>query len=190
MSESRKRKPTPRKQTTTPAPASPASSGDTRDSSDTSTEPNVLGLEPDTFDPPENPVPADADLTPDYEPEPAELLEWTPERAGAIVRAGGFVLHTADGMSREPEGGELWRATEADVDAIAPPLSRILNRYAPARRLAGVTDEFELAVGVMAYARENLAERGRIVTAKRKRDEIAEQADASGTWPEPEPPPA
>lgn len=180
---------------TIPQPASPGSSEPTPSSSATS-DANPLGLEPDAWQPPEGPLPADTETGDVFEPEPPQALEWTPERAGALVRAGGFLLHTADGLTREPEGSDLWRATEADVDAIAPPLSRILNRYAPARRLAGVSDEAELALGLMAYARKNLADRGRVVSAKKHRDELAAEhatTDAAGTvvtWPEQEPPAA
>lgn len=170
------------------APADSAgSSAHTRESSDTnSTTPdpaNPLGLEHDDWQPPEQPTPADAnlELADRYEPQPPELLEWTPERAGAIVRAAGFMLHTADGLSREPEGRELWRATEEDVDTIGPPLARILNRYEPARRLAGVSDEGELAFALVAYTRRNLVDRGRVATAKQLR---AAQTETPETWPE------
>lgn len=146
-------------------------------------EDNPLNLEHDDWTPPEQPQPADDELTPPYEAQPRELIEWTPERAGSVVRMGGFLLHTADGLSREPEGDRLWKATEDDIEAIGPPLARILNRYEPARRLAGVADEGELALGMIAYARRNLAERGRIVTAKKARDEAAETATGAA-WPE------
>ena len=145
---------------------------------------NPLALEADTFEPAENAIPADDSVADDYDPPPRELLEWTPERAGSVVRAGGFMLHAADGLSREPEGHELWRATETDVAAMAPPLARILNRYAPARRLAGVADEGELAFAMIDYARRNLADRGRVAGAKRHRLEQAEAA-AGETWPHP-----
>lgn len=126
--------------------------------------------------PSEEPAPADVDddLEP-YQPVSAEPIDWTPDRAGTIVRAGGYLLHTADSMAREPEGEELWRATEADIDAIGAPLARILNRYEPTRRVAGYSDEGELILGVAGYARRNLALRGRIVTAKRQ----AEEAEAT-----------
>lgn len=151
-------------------------------------ETNPLGLEEDDWLPPENPLPADDDID-DYVPPPPVLLEWTPERAGAIVRAGGYMLHAADGLSREPGGDDLWRATEADVNAMAPPLARILNRYAPARRLAGVADEGELAFAMIAYARHNLAERGRLASAKRRREEELEEAAGGQIWIDPTAPP-
>ncbi len=146
---------------------------------------NPLGLEGEEWQPPDRPTPAEPIPVDDFEPPPAEPLEWTPERAEAIVRAGGFLLHTADGLSREPGGEELWRATEADLQAIAPPLARILNRYEPARRLAGVSDETELAIGLMGYTRRNLAERGRLITPRRQTEDAA--AQGAGVWPEERP---
>jgi len=169
--------------------SSARSAGSTPDSSATTSDPaGALDLEPDTFTAPGGPVPADTDtdLEP-YEPAGAEPVEWTPERASAVVRAGGYLLHTADGLTREPGGEELWRATEADLEAIAPPLARILNRYEPARRLAGLSDEGELAFGVAGYVRRNLAARGRILTAQK---EAAAAADQTPTWPAEQPPEA
>lgn len=164
--------------------ASDASTGGSSATTSTSSDPNPLGLERDRWTPPQDGQPADLDDgSLDYVPPPPELLEWTPERAGAIVRAGGFLLHTADPVAKDPIAAELevelWRATEDDVDAIAPPLARILNRYAPARRLAGVSDEMELAFGMIGYLRENLADRGRVLTARRRADE--EAAGPEGT---------
>lgn len=149
-------------------------------------EENPLGLEDDDFVPGDRPVPADDELDL-YEPPPRELLDWTPERAGAVVRAGGYLLHTADSLSREPEGDNLWRATKADVAAIGPPLARILNRYEPARRLAGVADEGELAFAMIDYARRNLALRGRVASARKSRLEADTEPVA---WtPDPTQPP-
>jgi hypothetical protein len=152
-------------------------------SSSASTSENPLGLEEDVWTPPEGPLPAEAEPEPDYRPPSQELIEWTPERCGFLVRGGGFLLHTADGLSREPEGTDLWKATEDDIDAIAPPLARILNRYEPARRLAGVADEGELALGMAAYVRRNLVERGRVAGAKHQREEALE-ASQPPRWPQ------
>jgi hypothetical protein len=144
---------------------------------------NPLGIESDEFEPPEHEVPPVIELDDPYEPEAPELVVWTPERAAAILKGGGFLLHAADPIAREPEAVELWRATEDDVAAMAPPLSRILNRYAPARALAGVSDEAELAFGMLAYAKRNLVTRGRAVNAKRERETPPEDANAP-TWAE------
>lgn len=114
------------------------------------------------------------DLEDDYVPPAAEPIEWTPERAGAIVKAAGFVLHTADPLAQEPGAETLWKATEDDARDAGAPLARILNRYAPARQLAGVSDEAELAFAMLSYAKRNMAMRGQLVTAKRQREEAPE----------------
>lgn len=93
----------------------------------------------------------------------AHLFDWTPERAGAVIRAGGYVLHTADRVAHIDGGEALWKATEQDALAAGEPLSRILNRYDGARRLAGMVDEAEFAAAMFDYARRNLALRGQLV---------------------------
>jgi hypothetical protein len=125
------------------------------------------------FTPPDEPTIDPGAVDDDYEPLPQEPLEWTPERAAAVVKASGYVLHAADPLSAEPGGEELWRATEQDAADIGSPLSRILNRYAPARRLAGVADEGELAFAMLAYGKRNLVQRGRLVAARREREAAA-----------------
>ncbi len=141
---------------------------------------NPLGVEPVDWIAPEDgeqpPVAraSDLELEDDYEAASPELLEWTPERAEAIVRGGGFLLHTLDPLATAdhgPDGAELWRATEQDARDMSAPLARILNRYAPARRLAGVSDEVELGLGFVAYAKRNLAARGRIAAAVKRAED-------------------
>jgi hypothetical protein len=184
----RRQSPTSKKTTTTETTTTGATSDSEGSAADTpsssaTTSDNPLGLEEDRWSQPDRELPADTGDDLDYVAPPPQILEWTPERAGAIVRAGGFLLHTADPIARDEVAKELevdlWRATEDDVSAIAPPLARILNRYEPARRLAGVSDEMELAFGMIGYLRENMADRGRIVTAKRRRE--AEQTGEDGT---------
>ena len=118
-----------------------------------SSAPNALGVDPGSPFAPEKERPPVArardleDAGEDYEPAAPELIEWTPERAGNIIKAIGWALHQADGLSDPIDGdelgAELWKATEDDAIAIGTPLARILNRYQPARRLAGVSDEAE-----------------------------------------------
>lgn len=163
----------------------PADSGTGSDSASTG---DPLELEGAAFVPPDEPTipPADTDL--DYEPPPPELIEWTPERAGAVVRAGGFLLHTADPLGNDPGGEGLWKATEQDALEIGAPLARILNRYAPARRLAGLSDEGELAFALVGYTKRNLAYRGQLVAARREEEQGA-HADGTMLFHDEQPPP-
>lgn len=157
--------------------------GSRRSSGSRSTTSNPIDVEGARFEPPKTGDPdlGGEELNP-YEPPPPELIEWTPERAGAVVRGMGFALHSADPISAEPEAGELWRATQEDADAIGSPLARILNRYAPARRLAGLSDEAELAFALAPYAKRNMMLRGRALQAKRAREATGE--DPAASWPE------
>lgn len=170
-------------------PAGPGSP----DASWASTEgPNPLGLEGAPGFAPEDdrpPVAHARDLEHGelYEPAEPEPIEWTPERAAAVIRAGGFLLHHADPLGSEPGGENLWRATEEDALAIGQPLSRILNRYAPARRLAGVSDEAELGFELVGYLRSNLALRGRLVQTKKAAEEQAPPGPFDGAEEQPTP---
>lgn len=166
-------------------------------SSDDGNRLGALRLERAEWREPESrePIPAAGrpELLEDYEPPAREPIEWTPDRAGAIVRGAGFTLHKIDGLHLEPGGEELWRATAEDAEAIGAPLSRILNRYAPARELAGYADEAELTLALVAYTRDNLALRGRLVKQRRDRGERPEWGPeaataAGGRPPEPDEP--
>lgn len=99
-----------------------------------------------------------------------ELVEWTPQRAAAVVRGLGYGLHALDPAAELPGGEQLWRATAQDAEDIGQPLARILARYAPARRLAGVVDEAELGAAFVGYAKRNMKLRGQLKIAARDED--------------------
>lgn len=133
-----------------------------------------LGYEqPPAFVPPEEPPPVaragDLELHEEVDL-PAQVIEWTPERAAAVLRGVGFMLHHADPLGGEDGGEELWRMTEQDALDAGAPLSRILNRYDPARRLAGQADEAELAFAMIGYAKDQLSLRGRLVAQRKARE--------------------
>lgn len=102
------------------------------------------------------------------EPAGLDLVEWTPERAASLVRGFGYALHTFDPATELPGGDDLWRATSSEAREIGAPLSRILARYEPARRLAGVVDEAELGAAFVSYAKRNMRDRGRVVLAAKE----------------------
>lgn len=104
-----------------------------------------------------------------------DVVEWTPDRAAAMVRGFGLVLHTLDPATELAGGDALWRATSTEASEIGEPLSRILARYAPARKLAGVVDEAELGAAFVTYAKRNMKLRGRLVLESRddRRDVFA-----------------
>lgn len=106
-----------------------------------------------------------------------DLVEWTPERAAALVRGFGLALHTFDPAANLEGGDALWRATAQEAQEIGEPLSRILARYEPARRLAGVVDEAEMGAAFVSYAKRNMRDRGRLVMRAKAEGELGGETD-------------
>lgn len=137
--------------------------------------PNPLKLEgAPAFEPPrDRPQVADAARLEGEElPVPAPVpVEWTPERAAAVLRGGFFVARIADPVAREQEGKllELWRLDAADALEAGGPLSRMMNRYAPVRTLAGFADEAELGLTLGPLIAEQIRRRGQAIAAIEER---------------------
>lgn len=86
---------------------------------------------------------------------PLEALEqWEEDAIKSLLGIQGRVLHAAVGIAEQD-----WVHTDADLAAIAPPLTRICNRYEPIRRYARHADPLALATGLAAYATRSLLER-------------------------------
>jgi hypothetical protein len=106
-----------------------------------------------------------ADPGPAHDPEAApppdepapELLDaaWDPEVVKGLLTAQGQALHTFAG-----KGADDWVYTRDELRAIAPPLTRILNRYDATRMAAATGDEFALIIGLTGYV-------GRSITVRR-----------------------
>lgn len=107
---------------------------------------------------------------PEPEAAPADVDLWDERRVRALLTAKGAVLH---GLVAVDKGSTEWSYTEADLAAIAPPLTAILNRYEPTRAAAHAGDELALVVGLAGYAGRSIRER---------REALAQLADV-----EPEP---
>lgn len=82
---------------------------------------------------------------------------WKEPRVRGLLTAKGELLHGALAVGKG-ESNE-WRYTDADLRAIAPPLTRILNRYEPTRAAAAAGDELTVAVGFAGYAVRSWSER-------------------------------
>lgn len=91
-------------------------------------------------------------------PEPAAILdvEWDEQTVRGLLTAKGEVLHMALAVDKE---SDEWRYTRGDLTAIAPPLTRILNRYDATRAAAGTGDELALIIGLTGYVGRSIAER-------------------------------
>jgi hypothetical protein len=92
---------------------------------------------------------------PPLAPEPPALeVEWDEEVIRSLLGIQGRALHAGIGVSEQD-----WIHTDVDLQAIAPPLTRICNRYEPVRRYARHADPVTLVTGLAAYATRSLLER-------------------------------
>lgn len=80
--------------------------------------------------------------------------EWEQSTVRTILTSQGMVLHDAIGV-----GDEDWAYTAAELGAIAPPLTNILNRYDATRAAAGTGDELALMIGLGGYVTRSYMER-------------------------------
>lgn len=108
---------------------------------------------------------------PDLPPPPADqaaeqLVQWEADTIEALLSLKGRGLHAAIGVAEED-----WRYTELDLAAIAPPLTRICNRYEPIQRLAKYSDPMTLAFALGAYGVRSLEERQRELQYRAQEEE-------------------
>lgn len=116
----------------------------------TSSEADDAGLFADgggpKFEPGQAPKPEPA-------PAPAAAIvdvDWQESQVRSVLETQGHVLHSFVAIDKHES--EEWIYTRSDLAAIAPPLTRILNRYDVTRAAAGTSDELMVAVGFGGYA--------------------------------------
>lgn len=179
---------------TNPSPSPPpAGAGSTDSSRGSATAPSGFVSDPGDFDPGRAAERGDAL---DAEPKPEGFGEvdgfgplvddplWDEAGVRNWLVAQGALVHSFAGVTDDD-----WHYTEAELTAIAGPVSRILNRYDATRALAGVSDEGAAAMGFGAYAGRNWNLRRQVIAARRA---AAAEQPASGVAAEPGtgPPPA
>lgn len=97
------------------------------------------------------------------EPEQVAVVDlWDERRVRQLLTAQGMVLH---GLVAVEKASTEWVHTARDLEAIAPPLTAILNRYEPTRAAAAAGDELALVVGVAGYATRSIRERRAAIAA-------------------------
>ncbi len=92
----------------------------------------------------------------DVEPEVLEVPQWERETVEQILTGLGAGAHLLAGKAEHD-----WEMTEADLGRIAPPLTRIMNRYEPTARLAAHADPLMVAHGFALYGWRSALERQR-----------------------------
>lgn len=95
---------------------------------------------------------------------PAPAGDWTlgvsEEQVRDVLGMGGDAVHMAVGV------GEVdWAMTKTDLDRIAPPLTRILNRYPAVAEVVQHSDELAVAGGVGLWAWRSILERRAVLDA-------------------------
>lgn len=109
------------------------------------------------------------------EPPAGEVLApvypgWEQESVEAFLKGAGLSVHMVLGQSEND-----WKMTAADLERIAPPLTRIANRWEPAVRLSPYADPILVAHGFWLWGWRSALERQRAV-----RDKNAGRKPAAG----------
>ncbi len=93
-----------------------------------------------------------------------ELLEgWREDTVRSLLVTQGNVTHAL--LKVGAEDAETWKQTEDDLHAIAPPMTRLLNRYDATRAAAAAGDEIALGAALVAYGTKNYTRRRRLLAA-------------------------
>jgi hypothetical protein len=108
------------------------------------------------------------------------LVEWEVDTLQVLLTLKGRALHAAIGVAEED-----WRYTELDLAAIAPPLTRICNRYEPIQRLAKYSDPMTLAFALGAYGVRSLEERQAVLAGQEEEADTVPIAPAGEGSPIP-----
>lgn len=95
---------------------------------------------------------------PTPEAEQVPLIQWEQDTVEALLRLKGRAIHAGIGVAEDD-----WHYTELDLAAIAPPLTRICNRYEPVARLARHADPLLLALALGGYTVRSLEERAEVL---------------------------
>jgi hypothetical protein len=116
------------------------------------------------------------------------LPGWPDDVAEEQVRS--FLMTVGDAAHAVAGVGELdWRFTEKDQDRLAPPMTRITNRYETLRAVAGHSDELAVAIGMGLWGWRSMLERRAVLEALAEGREPPRPAPAAAR-PEPGPRPA
>lgn len=85
-------------------------------------------------------------------------IEWEQDTVETLLRLQGRALHAGVGVAEAD-----WLHTDLDLAAIAPPLTRICNRYEPIQALAKHADPLVLLLALGGYSVRSLEERAAVL---------------------------
>jgi hypothetical protein len=108
--------------------------------------------------------PRNSPPAPEVEPvDQGVFEEWDEGRVRELLVLQGDAMHAL--LAVGPDDEVSWVHTEKDLKSIAPPLTRILNRYDSLRAAAAAGDEILLASAVARYGTRNYIRRRRLLAA-------------------------
>jgi hypothetical protein len=110
----------------------------------------------------------------------AEL--WQVEQVRDWLTNAGALAHAGFGV-----GEHDWEFTKADLARIAPPATRILNRYQPSRVAAAYSDPAAVAIGFGLYGWRSTLERVAVMKAHKRQEGAAPPTSAPAAEPERQP---
>lgn len=109
--------------------------------------------------------------------------DWIEESVGEHLVMVGEGLHMMLGGAHD----ESWKMSEDDLRRIAPPLTRILNRYDPTRAASAASDPILLTWGTGLYAYRSVLQERAARMERREREELGRDP-LEGRWERDMPP--
>lgn len=106
-------------------------------------------------------------------------IEWDPRVVRSILEVTGQGLHSIAG-----KGETDWIFVKRELDAIAPPLARILSRYPATAAAAAAGDEMALIIGLSGYTLRSVKERKQAMEAADARASFEPPAPAAQPMPD------
>ena len=101
-------------------------------------------------------------------------VQWEEAGIRSKLRVVGMGLHELIGRSEKD-----WLMTRQDLDNIAPPLTRILNRHEPLRAVAAASDPIDLLIGTGFYTGRSIMQAAAAAADAREAREADEERQAT-----------
>lgn len=96
---------------------------------------------------------------------------WLEDTVRELLVTQGEVTHWMLRVGDETHDPDSWEHTQKDLGRIAPPLTRMLNRYDITRAAAAAGDEASLAAALSVYVARNYTKRRRLLAELRELDQ-------------------
>lgn len=133
------------------------------------------------FDPKLSPEPPELELDPEFSDVDPEDLGWDEKQIKELLTTQG---NGTNWLLRLDVDDDTWKHTQDDLAAIAPPLTRILNRFDATRAAAAAGDELALGTALFNYGARNVTQRRRLIKRMAAIEEpVSGVAAPAGTGP-------